>query len=122
VLTAHEPTPRLPRNAGAWRGAVALADRVIVHSERGAEQLAAAGVPPARLVRIPHPLFPGPEPSPPHGSTILFFGLLRQYKGVDVLLRAFARVVATVPARLVIAGDPVEPVAPLQALAESLGV
>jgi glycosyltransferase involved in cell wall biosynthesis len=120
VLTAHEPTPRLERNRAAWREALRRADRIVVHSDNGRGQLVAQGAAPERIVVIPHPLFPdASEPAPPGGQTILFFGLLRQYKGVDVLLRAFARVPG---ARLVIAGDPVDPVAPLQELAASLGV
>jgi glycosyltransferase involved in cell wall biosynthesis len=112
VLTAHEPTPRLET--------LGFADRIVVHSEHGEEQLVSQGVDRERIVRIVHPLFgDGPEPTPPQGRTILFFGLLRDYKGVDVLLRALGRVP---DARLVVAGDPVDPVAPLQELAQSLGV
>jgi glycosyltransferase involved in cell wall biosynthesis len=120
VLTAHEPTPRLERNRAAWRDALGLADRIVVHSEHGEAQLVAQGLDSERIVRIAHPLFAGgSEPEPPQGRTILFFGLLRDYKGVDVLLRALAGVP---DARLVVAGDPVDPVAPLQELARSLGV
>jgi glycosyltransferase involved in cell wall biosynthesis len=120
VLTAHEPTPRLERNRGAWREALRLADRIVVHSDHGREQLLAQGMDGKRIVRIPHPLFADEsEPAPPLGATILFFGLLRHYKGIDVLLRAFADVP---DARLVIAGDPVDPVGPLQELSGSLGV
>jgi glycosyltransferase involved in cell wall biosynthesis len=44
---------------------------------------------------------------PADAPTALFFGSIRPYKGVDVLLEAFARVVERLPrARLVIAGKP----------------
>lgn len=120
VVTAHEPRPRLERNRAAWREVLARADRVIVHSGHGEAQLVEQGVERDKLVRIPHPLFAAaPEPAPPSGRTILFFGLLREYKGIDLLLRAFAHVP---DARLVIAGDPLDPVAPLQELADSLGI
>jgi glycosyltransferase involved in cell wall biosynthesis len=120
VLTAHEPTARLERNRAAWREALGLADRVVVHSEHGEAQLVAQGVDSERIVRIAHPLFgDGPEPAPPEGRTILFFGLVRDYKGVDVLLRALPGVP---DARLVVAGDPLDPAAPLQELAQPLGV
>jgi glycosyltransferase involved in cell wall biosynthesis len=120
VLTAHDVLPRLERNARAWEKALARVDRVIVQSERAVEQLAKLGVNRSRLVRIQHPVFEsGIEPAPPTGSTILFFGLIRQYKGVDVLLRAFTEIPG---ARLVVAGDPVDPVEPLQRLAGELGV
>ena len=57
VLTAHDVLPRRERNAAAWSEALALAARVIVQSERAIEQLAAAGVPREKLVRIQHPVF-----------------------------------------------------------------
>jgi glycosyltransferase involved in cell wall biosynthesis len=120
VLTAHDVLPRRERNAQAWEEALARVDGVIVQSERGVRQLAALGVDRDRLVRIPHPVFEsGVEPAPPTGSTILFFGLIRAYKGLDVLLRALPEVP---DARLVVAGDPLDPVAPLRKLAAELGV
>jgi glycosyltransferase involved in cell wall biosynthesis len=120
VLTAHDVLPRRERNAAAWSEALALAARVIVQSERAIEQLAATGVPREKLVRIQHPVFEsGVEPVPPSGRTILFFGLIREYKGLDVLLRALAEVP---DARLVVAGDPLDPVEPLRRLAAGLGV
>lgn len=120
VLTAHDVLPRQERNARAWGEALGLADRVIVQSQRAVDQLAAAGVPREKLVRIQHPVFEsGVAAEPPSGRTILFFGLIRQYKGVDVLLRALA---AVPDARLVVAGDPLEPVEPLLALSRELGV
>jgi glycosyltransferase involved in cell wall biosynthesis len=120
VLTAHDVLPRNERNAEAWQEALGLAARVIVQSERAIEQLAAAGVPREKLVRIQHPVFEsGVEATPPSGRTILFFGLIRDYKGLDVLLRALADVP---DARLVVAGDPLDPVEPLQRLAAGLGV
>jgi len=120
VLTAHDVLPRRERNAAAWSEALALAERVIVQSERAVEQLAATGVPREKLVRIQHPVFEsGLETAPPSGRTILFFGLIRAYKGLDVLLRALAEVP---DAHLVVAGDPLDPVEPLQRLAAGLGV
>jgi glycosyltransferase involved in cell wall biosynthesis len=50
---------------------------------------------------------------------LLFFGLLRAYKGVDLFIRALASIPG---ARAVIAGDPVEPAEPLRRLAEDEGV
>ena len=126
VLTAHEIVPRLERNLAGWREALALVHRVVVHSRRGADQLTELGVPAEKIVRIRHPVFaPAPtfEPRRAEGKNVLFFGLLRHYKGVDVLLRAFATAAAQVPAaRLLIAGDPLEPVEPLRQLAHELGI
>jgi glycosyltransferase involved in cell wall biosynthesis len=120
VLTAHDVLPRQERNARAWEEALARVDCVIVQSERALEQLAALGVDRSRLVRIQHPVFEsGIEAAPPTGSTILFFGLIRAYKGLDVLLRALPDVPG---ARLVVAGDPLDPIEPLRHLAGDLGV
>jgi glycosyltransferase involved in cell wall biosynthesis len=120
VLTAHDVLPRQERNARAWGEALGLADRVIVQSQRAVDQLSEAGVPREKLVRIQHPVFEsGVSAEAPSGRTILFFGLIRRYKGLDVLLRALADVP---DARLVVAGDPLDPVEPLQALARELGV
>ena len=66
---------------------------------------------------------PDAEPGEPEGRTLLFFGLIRGYKGLDVLIRALPAIVAGAPGtRLVVAGHPFEPVEPLQALASELGV
>jgi glycosyltransferase involved in cell wall biosynthesis len=120
VLTAHDVLPRRPKNARAWGEALALVDRVVVQSQRGLEQLAELGVERERLLRIQHPVFEsGVEARPPQGETILFFGLIRDYKGLDVLLRALPELPQ---ARLVVAGDPLDPVEPLRRLAAELGV
>jgi glycosyltransferase involved in cell wall biosynthesis len=112
VLTAHDVLPRQERNLRAWGEALALAGRVIVQSSRAVEELATRGVPRSQLVRIPHPVFPGPELPPPTGSTLLFFGLVRAYKGLDLLVRALADVP---DAHLVVAGDAAEPAAVTEA-------
>src|SRR5919197_1002757 len=98
VLTAHDVFPRRGRALPAWRRALGLVDRVIVHSERAAEQLREFDP-----VLIRHP----------------FFGLLRDYKGLDVLIRALPRIPE---ARLIVAGDPLDPVEPARRLAGELGV
>ncbi len=75
-------------------------DAVVALSEYGAGSLAEAGVDADKIEVIPHGAFDYlaelPErPLPPElqgaeGPVILFFGLIRPYKGADVLLRAFA--------------------------------
>jgi glycosyltransferase involved in cell wall biosynthesis len=79
-------------------------DAVVVHSEHGARRLQGDfGVPPGRLRVIPHGAFdyltrqedevPLPaELREVKGPVILAFGLVRPYKGTDVLLEAFQQV------------------------------
>lgn len=127
VLTAHDVLPRRSRHlVDTWLSIFAAVHRVVVHSEGALEKLASLGVARAKLVRIAHPVFEahdGRAPEPPSGSTLLFFGLIREYKGVDVLLRALPEIARHVPdARLVVAGDPLDPAEPLRALAVELGV
>jgi glycosyltransferase involved in cell wall biosynthesis len=45
---------------------------------------------------------------PADGEVVLFFGFIRRYKGLDVLLDAWPRVRARRPATLVVAGEPYE--------------
>lgn len=127
VLTAHEVLPpRTANQVDAWRDVFATVDRVVVHSAAARARLVELGVDPSTIVEIPHPAFERANGTPvtaPVGATLLFFGLIRQYKGLDVLIRALPEVVRAVPAaRLVVAGDALEPVEPLRDLAAGLGV
>jgi glycosyltransferase involved in cell wall biosynthesis len=126
VFTAHDVLPRrTERRLDLWRAVFATVDRVVVHGSAAVEQLRELGVPPERIARIPHPLFNAPvdDLRPPNGRTLLHFGFLRSEKGLDVLLRALPGIAAEVPdVRLVVAGDPLEPVERLERLAAELGV
>ena len=117
VFTAHDVVPRRERARAAWPGLLRWFGRVVVHSDSAVRELAALGV---EARRIAHPVFrPLVELPPPEGKTLLFFGLIRDYKGLDVLMRALPDVPG---ASLVVAGDPVDPVEPVRALAHELGV
>lgn len=133
VLTAHYVLPPRPsrRQVAAARRLFGRMDAVVAHSEHGAARLRdEAGVDPARLRVIHHGAFdyltrlPEEKPLPvelegAEGPVILFFGLLRPYKGLDTLLDAFRRVEG---AELWIVGNPRMDVVPLrQAAAESGG-
>jgi glycosyltransferase involved in cell wall biosynthesis len=119
IVTAHDVVPRRPRARAAWAQVLATAARVVVHSRGAVAELEAFGLERERIVRIPHPVFEGEELPPPAGRTLLFFGLIRDYKGLDVLIGALPRIPDV---QLVVAGDPVESVAPVQELANSLGL
>ena len=121
VLTVHNVLPHSGEaNVDERRALYDAFDRIVVHTRGGAEQLTRFGVPAERVVRIPHGTFDTPVSiEPPSGRTLLFFGLIRRYKGLDVLVQALPDVP---DARLVVAGDPLDPVEPTRALAAELGV
>jgi len=128
VMTAHYVLPPEPsrRQLSSARRAFGAMDAVVAHSEHGARRLRdVVGLDPNRVHVIHHGAFdyltrlPGEKPLPaelegPDGPVILFFGLLRPYKGIDTLLRAFGRVEG---AELWIVGNPRMEVAPLRRLA-----
>ena len=105
VFTAHDLLPRrTAAKRDLWRRLLARFDRVVVHSEHGRETLAELGVD-ARV--IPHPVFPTDPPRADDGRTLLCFGIIRPYKGLGDAIAALERVEG---ARLIVAGDPLEPV------------
>lgn len=126
VFTAHNLAAMLSRRPEAWLRVLQVVDRVVVQSRRSGDQLAELGVPRTRIVRIPHPVFESGMPSGDGGrpgQTLLFFGLIRTYKGLDLLLRALQVMARDRPdVRLVVAGDPLDPIEPLERLANELGV
>jgi glycosyltransferase involved in cell wall biosynthesis len=128
VMTAHyvlPPRPSRRQLAGARRSFGAM-DAVVAHSEHGARRLReVVGLDPDRvrvihhgafdyLTRLPEEMPLAPELEGAEGPVILFFGLLRPYKGIDILLEAFRQVKG---AELWIAGNPRMDLAPLQQLA-----
>jgi len=128
AMTAHYVLPPAPsrRQLASARRAFGAMDAVIAHSEHGARRLRdVVGLDPDRVRVIHHGAFdyltrlPEEKPLPPElegaeGPVILFFGLLRPYKGIDTLLQAFHQVKG---AELWIAGNPRMDVAPLEQLA-----
>ncbi|HEX6229600.1 MAG TPA: glycosyltransferase family 4 protein, partial [Solirubrobacterales bacterium] len=106
VITAHYILPPRPgrRQVGGARRLFGRMDAVIAHSEHGAKRLRdEVGIDPARIRTIHHGAFdyltrlPREKPLPAElegaeGPVILFFGLLRPYKGLDVLFDAFRRI------------------------------
>jgi glycosyltransferase involved in cell wall biosynthesis len=128
VMTAHyilPPSPSRRQVASAHRSFDRM-DAVVAHSEHGAARLRdEVGLDPAKVRVIPHGAFdylthlPEEKPLPTElegaeGPVILFFGLLRPYKGIENLLAAFRQIEG---AELWIVGNPRMDVAPLRALA-----
>lgn len=139
VLTAHDVLPREPR-PGQLRAQRRLYDRfdaIVVHSEHGrARLIEELDVEAERIHVIPHGAFThlahgafthgaeqpvaGRADEPPfhtEGPVVLCFGLIRPYKGIDVLLDAWRELGTDVPGELWIAGMPKMDVSALRAAA-----
>jgi D-inositol-3-phosphate glycosyltransferase len=132
VLTVHNV---LPHDASAsarliWPHIYRAADRLIVHYPDARDDLGALGVDLARVSVIPHGNYlpiaalvragaSGEQGAPAHPQAqararlglpldapiVLFFGMMRPYKGIDHLLEAFVQVHAALPtARLLLVG------------------
>jgi glycosyltransferase involved in cell wall biosynthesis len=124
VLTAHDILPREPR-PGQRRAQRRLYDRfdaIVVHTEHGRRRLIdELGIDPARVHVIAHGVLSHLAEQPPKASPVesrrplvLCFGLMRPYKGIDVLLRAWRGIE---DAELWIVGLPRMDIAPLRSLA-----
>jgi glycosyltransferase involved in cell wall biosynthesis len=120
VFTAHDLLPRrTAHRTGLWRRLFARFDRVVVHSENGRETLVGLGVHAERLRVIPHPVFPSEPERHDDGRTVLAFGMIRPYKGLGDAIEAVRQ---AAEARLLVAGDPLEPLEPYRAAANGLEV
>jgi glycosyltransferase involved in cell wall biosynthesis len=118
VLTLHDPVLHAGERGRftAWqqRRVVRQFTRVIVLSRRFVPHVSKMGVPEASVDVVPHgelSLYaaaagPAAAPPPRRGDTLLFFGRISRYKGLDVLLQAFGEVSARRPgARLLVVGS-----------------
>jgi glycosyltransferase involved in cell wall biosynthesis len=128
VLTAHDLLPREPRpgQVRAQRWLYDAVDALVVHSEYGRGRLVERlGVEPRKVHVIHHGAFdhlahqPREQPLPAELArvrtpVVLFFGLLRPYKGLDVLLDAWRSVSE---GELWIVGRPRMEIEPLRAAA-----
>ncbi|HEV2998265.1 MAG TPA: glycosyltransferase family 4 protein [Solirubrobacteraceae bacterium] len=128
VLTAHDILPREPRpgQLAAQRRLYGHFDAIVVHSERGRGRLLEElGVDPTKVHSIPHgalthlaELPVGPPPHEAPGLVVLCFGLMRPYKGIDVLLEAWRGLGGAAPGpELWIAGMPRMDISALRAAA-----
>ncbi len=128
VLTAHDLLPReaRPGQARAQRRAYDAVDAVVVHSEYGREALIERlGVPSWKVHVIHHGAFTHLAHAADGGAlpaelrnvdapVVLFFGLLRPYKGIELLLEAWRGIS---DAELWVVGRPRMPVERLRAAA-----
>jgi glycosyltransferase involved in cell wall biosynthesis len=108
AFTAHDLLPRrTARRRDLWRRILGRFDAVVVHSEHGADVLAELGVVRSRLHVIPHPVFRSEIRRSDDGATLLSLGVIRPYKGLGDSIEVAKRFEGV---RLLVAGDPVEPV------------
>lgn len=121
-LVPHE---KRPFDQGLTRLVTDRTDGYLVMS-KAVEQDVARLLPGAPVRRVPHPVYAqygaaGRSRDEARaragltGDVLLFFGFVRRYKGLDVLIEAMPRVRAKRDVTLVVAGEFYEPVAPLRA-------
>lgn len=134
VLTVHDikpfndaPTSALQQvgSKNIWR----QFDHLIVHSASSKSSLAAQGIAEERVSVIPHGVLDtAPTSASPVAQdgtlTILLFGRIKAYKGIDVMIEALGRLADPLRrrCRVLIVGESMIPVGPLQARAAALGV
>jgi glycosyltransferase involved in cell wall biosynthesis len=130
VLTAHDLLPREPRpgQARAQRRLYGRVDALVTHSQYGRRLLVdSLGINPAKVHVIQHGAFEhltrlhDEQPLPQElrevtAPVVLFFGLLRPYKGIETLLDAWRGIDG---AELWIVGRPRMSIEPLLARAGS---
>ncbi|MEJ2207814.1 MAG: glycosyltransferase family 4 protein [Anaerolineae bacterium] len=122
VITAHDVTPfdAGSRSIALVRRIYRLANHIIVHTESSRAELLGSGVvPPERISVIPHGHYlpyvdnlPSRQEArrhldlPDDAPTILFFGQIKEVKGLEILLQALPILARDHPAvRLVVAGQ-----------------
>ena len=119
VLTIHdtEPSNGDPLGGLRQRGfyeSLAIFDMLIVHTEQGRSRLLAKGIAEQRITVLPHGLLEDIAMPPATADlmqgelTFLLFGKIKPYKGLDILIEAFAQVPAELraQARIRVVGKP----------------
>jgi glycosyltransferase involved in cell wall biosynthesis len=109
IIECHNvfPHERRPLDGLLVRFALSAADHLITHSTRDREKL--LSVVPGKEVSVsPLPclnVFSSSSEGSRSGRTILFFGKVRKYKGLDVLLAALPTVLSKVECKLIVVGE-----------------
>lgn len=114
VVFIHDPKPHPDLTGWVYgkleQSSIRQAKRCIILSENLVDEMIMRGAYPEQIDVIPlgpysnnssHDLMPLKRDTP----TILFFGRIVQYKGLDILLQAYSDVLKIRQARLVIAGE-----------------
>lgn len=139
VLTIHNVMPHEKSRLNNFLNSLIypMADHVIVHSEGMRETLHENGAfRRGQVSVVPHGLLKPPAPEVPDmaaarrelgvpegASTVLYFGNIRPYKGLETLLEALSLVSQRVPrAHMLIAGEPWTDWEPYREMIERLGL
>ncbi len=135
VITVHDTVPfngeRISRlQVAGFDRPLHLADALIVHTRGARETLIARGLPAERIHVVPHgPLALRCQPTASIGprdprTTVVAFGEIKPYKGVDVLLDALGQLDVAVRQRLrvIVAGRPRMPMQGLLDQTRRLGL
>jgi glycosyltransferase involved in cell wall biosynthesis len=118
VFTAHDLLPRrTARKRDLWKRLLGRFSRIVVHSHHGRETLLDLDLDPKVFAVIPHPVFPSDPARADDGATVLSLGVIRPYKGLGDTITAVKQLDG---ARLLVVGDPMEPVEPYQQQAGAL--
>jgi glycosyltransferase involved in cell wall biosynthesis len=126
IMECHNVLPHERRaiDAPLLKYALSPADYLITHST--GDKKDAMEIAPGKAVEVaPLPTiedFSGGASARRDGRTILFFGIVRKYKGLDVLLRAMPRALSEVDCRLIVVGEFYEPVEKYNRLIGELGL
>jgi glycosyltransferase involved in cell wall biosynthesis len=118
------PHERLPLDGLLIRFALSAADHLITHSANDRKELLAR-VPGKTVSVSPLPSldeFSTPSPRARDGRTILFFGKVRKYKGLDVLLAAMPSVLSRIECELLVVGEFYDSIEKYQQLIRNLGI
>jgi glycosyltransferase involved in cell wall biosynthesis len=120
-ILSHERTS-LDRLLASF--ALSAADHLITHSTNDREELLA--LVPGKTVSVsPLPAldeFSTPNATTRDGRTILFFGKVREYKGLDVLLAAMPKVVSRIDCELLVVGEFYDSIEKYLQLIHKLGI
>ncbi|HEY7580426.1 MAG TPA: glycosyltransferase [Acetobacteraceae bacterium] len=137
VLTVHDTDPfNGDPAAGLQRRGMASSyaafDRLITHTLQGRTRLLRHGIAEDRLTVLPHGLLGTPangearcEAATPEGPlTFLLFGKIKPYKGLDLLIEAFAQLPPALAsrARLRVVGKPYMDLASIEVRIAQLGL
>ena len=133
LLISHNTRPHepFPGQDTATRLVARLCNGVIVHSQ-SEHDLMHALAPKTPIHIVEYPLLQTTRALPQRddaqqrlsvsGKVLLFFGYVRKYKGVDLLVQALAHVPQDLKVSLLIAGEFYEPVEVYQTLVKKLGL